>query len=71
MENAESATVLIGESGDELVNECRMPTDLEIQQAKLMNIPKRGFCVSADIEKITADSYRYIYDPEEFVPPDI
>jgi hypothetical protein len=47
------------------------PTKSEIRQAQLMNIHKRGFCISADIEKITADSYSQIYDPEEFVPPDI
>ena len=53
------------------IAECRMPAESELRQARLMNIPTRGFCVGADIEKINADSYRYSYDPEEFAPPDI
>ena len=69
--NGDSETALAKESGDDFVFECRIPTEPELQQARLMNIPTRGFCVSADIEKITAKSYRYIYDPEEFAPPDI
>lgn len=49
----------------------RTPTEIEIMKARLMNIPKRGFCVSADLEKINRESYRFIYDPDEFEPPDI
>jgi len=69
--NGDTETFLAGESADDSIAECRMPTELELQQARLMNIPTRGFCVSADLEKINADSYRYLYDPEEFAPPDI
>ncbi len=32
---------------------------------------KRGFCVSADLEQITAESYKYIHDPEEFKSPEM
>ena len=49
----------------------RKLTESELRQARLMNIPKRGFCVSADLEKINADVHRHFYDPEEFAPPDI
>ncbi|MFC1717533.1 hypothetical protein ACFL6S_27985 [Candidatus Poribacteria bacterium] len=66
-----SETVLTGRASDDSIAEYRMPNELELQQARLMNIPTRGFCVSADLEKINADSYRYSYDPEEFAPPDI
>jgi len=69
--DGKSETVLIDESADSLTEEFRMPTESELRIAKLTNIPRRGFCVSADIEKITADSYRYLYDPDEFTPPDI
>ena len=68
---ANEETILTGESADGSVDECLMPTESELRQARLMNIPTRGFCVSADLEKINADSYRYSYDPEEFAPPDI
>ena len=64
-------TVLTKEFADDSIDECRMPTESELRQARLMNIPTRGFCVSSDLEKINADSYRYSYDPEEFAPPDI
>ncbi len=69
--NGKSETVPMGEFADDPIAECRMPTESELRQARLMNIPTRGFCVGADIEKINADSYRYSYDPEEFAPPDI
>ncbi len=49
----------------------RMPTEHELRAARLMNIPTRGFCVSADLEKINAESYKYMYDPEEYEPPEI
>ncbi len=49
----------------------RMPTEHELRVARLMNIPTRGFCVSADLEKINAKSYKYMYDPEEYEPPEI
>jgi len=48
---------------------CRLPTESLLREARLLNIPKRGFCVSADIEIITAESYRYLIDREEFTPP--
>ena len=57
-------TVLAGESADDSIDEFRMPTESELRQARLMNIPTRGYCVSDDLEKITADSYRYLSDPE-------
>ena len=46
-------------------------TESELRQIRLMNIPTRGFCISADEERITAESYRYLYDPEEFETPEI
>jgi hypothetical protein len=55
----------------ELVLGGQIPSESQLRQARLMNIPTRGFCVSADLEKINADSYRHSYDPEEFAPPDI
>jgi hypothetical protein len=41
------------------------------KQRELKNIPTRGFCVSADLEQINAESYKYTNDPKEFEPPDI
>ena len=49
----------------------RIPTEHELRVARLMNVPKRGFCVSYDIEKLNAESYQYLYDPDEFKPPDV
>lgn len=49
----------------------RMPTEHELRVARLMNIPTRGFCVGADLEKINAESYKYMYHPEEYEPPDL
>ena len=69
--SVKSETALSEGFTDVELTEFRIPIESELRQAQLMNIPKRGFCVSADIEKITADSYNQIYDPEEFVPPDI
>jgi len=67
----DSETVLVDEFDDDLVDRCRVPTESELRQTRLMNIPTRGFCISADAEKITAESYRYLYDPEEFETPEI
>ncbi len=47
------------------------PTESEVRQAKLTNTPTRGFCISADLEQIAAESYKYLYDPEEFEPPEL
>lgn len=49
--------------------EFRIPTASLLREARLLNIPKRRFCVSADIETITAESYCYLNDREEFTPP--
>ena len=49
--------------------ECRLPIESLLREARLLNIPGCGFCVSADIEKVTAESYRYLNDHEEFTPP--
>jgi len=67
----DSETVLIDESTDLLTGKRRVPTESELRQIRLMNIPTRGFCISADEERITAESYRYLYDPEEFETPEI
>jgi len=57
-------------SEDDPIDGCRIPTESELRQAEITNIPTRGFCVSAEEERITAESYRYLYDPEEFETPD-
>ena len=49
----------------------RIPTEYELRVARLTNTPTRGFCVSWDIEQITAESYKHLYDPEEFELPEI
>ena len=67
----DSETVLIDESTDLLTDKWRIPTESELRQIRLMNIPTRGFCISADEERITAESYRCLYDPEEFETPEI
>ena len=54
---------------DESTYEYPVPTEYELRVAKLTNTPSRGFCISADIEKITADSYDRTYDPDEFSLP--
>lgn len=43
----------------------RMPTEIEIDEAKLNNIPTRGFCVSWDKEKATRDGYKQMRESEE------
>ena len=53
------------------LNVYRMPSDYELRVARLTNTPSRGFCVSADIEQITAESYQHLYNPEDFEPPEI
>jgi len=69
--NKEIGTASVKEYNDSSIYECRIPTEFELHQAEIMNIPTQGFCVSADIEKITAESYRYLYDPDEFTPSKI
>jgi len=43
----------------------------EQRRGRRLNKPSRGFCVSADIEKITAEAYKYLTDPKEFEPPKV
>ena len=47
------------------------PTVADVAKALVWPLERdsRGFCVGADVEKITADSYRDTYDPGEFEPP--
>lgn len=69
--NKESATASVEKYDDDSISEYRIPTESELRQIRLMNIPTRGFCISAEEERITAESYRYLYDPEEFETPEI
>jgi len=63
----DSETVLVDESVDIPID--YMPAESELRHAQLLNIPTRGFCVSADLEELNADSYIYSQDSEEFAPP--